>query len=305
MHRTNLSPHPLLTLKGRLPTVGLRPRGCPVFARCALASILAILWVTPLQAAAPPPAAGEEVSDPDEPDAPPPPAPSEPTPKDTSAPPLPAPSPPPGAPAAADEAPAVSPTPLEPAHPGSPEISWTLLGARVPSGSLLQGELGFSGLPRIAFHQWLGDGFSVGGLVAFDYGSFVPRAAFRSSLVLAVPIRYAIPLDAPFELALRVEPGVVIPFDGGAGILLDAQANLSWVLADRFVVGAGIDMPILIGIGDVLGGLAWPLLIGGIFEYHPLAPLALTLDAKLGPYLDTNAGALLGLRVLGGAAYRF
>ncbi|MCC7386699.1 MAG: hypothetical protein IT384_32980 [Deltaproteobacteria bacterium] len=286
MHRTNLSSHSLLTL--------------------ALAGILAILWVAPLWAAAPPPApgAGEEASDPDEPDAPPPPEPSEPTPKDTSAPPPPAPSPP-GAPDAAGEAPPVSPTPLEPVHPGSPEISWTLLGARVPSGSLLQGELGFSGLPRIAFHRWLGDGFSLGGLVAFDYGSFVPRAAFRSSLLLAVPIRYAIPLDAPFELAIRVDPGVVIPFDGGAGILIDAQVNLSWVLADRFVVGAGIDMPILIGIGDVLGGFAWPLLIGAIFEYHPLAPLALTLDAKLGPYLDTNAGALLGLRVLGGAAYRF
>lgn len=193
--------------------------------------------------------------------------------------------------------------PPAPPTAGAP-VSWTMLAGAVPeSGALIHGEVGFSGLFRGAYHHSLGGGLSIGGLAAFDYASFAPDAAFSSRLILAVPIRYAMMLGENIQLGLRGDPGAIIVFEGTSGIQLDLQANVGWVLDQRFIAGAGLDMPIGIFIGSN-GALAWPLLAGGFIEYHVAPPVALTLDAKIGPYFVTSGGVLLGLRVHAGVAYR-
>src|SRR5205823_3658488 len=69
-------------------------------------------------------------------------------------------------------------------------LSWDLMAGGIPeSGSLVEGELGFSGLPRVAYHYSLSPDMSVGGMVTFDYAYWAPAKAFAPSLLLQAPIR--------------------------------------------------------------------------------------------------------------------
>src|SRR5688572_30206138 len=68
-------------------------------------------------------------------------------------------------------------------------LSWDIMAGGIPSsGSIAHAEIGFSGLPRLSYHYTLLPEMSLGGLIAFDYGSWVPKGAFRPSLVVGVPI---------------------------------------------------------------------------------------------------------------------
>lgn len=261
-------------------------------------ALFAIAFTAALQPAI---AWSQQEDDPDEP------APSEPPPEEK--PPAPAPEEKPATPAP-ETAPA-TPAPSSPPAPpstGSPasNITWTMLAAMIPDrGGILQGEVGFSGLGRIAYHQSLSDALSVGALVAFDYAGYRTDAVFTSRMIIAAPIRYAVALSDTLVVGLRGDPGVVIPFAGGFGIQLDLQAHIGWIFEQRFVFGPGIDMPIELQFAGGKGALAWPILIGGVFEYHVAPPFALTLDAKVGPSLSTSGGFAFGLRAHGGLAYRF
>jgi hypothetical protein len=258
---------------------------------CWLMALAGALWCAPVVA---------QEDDPDEPPA------SDPQPEEQAppeTPPAPAGDPAKEAPPAeTGAAPAAeSEPPLAPSRGG---VSWTTLAARVPrDGALIQVELGFSGLPRVAYHHSLG-AISIGGLVAFDYARFAPKIAFDSSLVLAVPVRYGVAIGESLELGLRGDTGVVLPFSGGVGVLFDLQANAGFIVDQRFIVGGGIDMPIIVGSIGGTTTLSWPFLFGPVFEYHVAPPLALTVDAKFGPYFNTGTSVLFGMRVMAGVGYR-
>lgn len=205
--------------------------------------------------------------------------------------------------------------------PGEPIVrglSWDVMAGRIPrSGAIGQAELGFSGLPRVAYHHTIGEGMSVGGLIGFDYGLSVPNNVFLPSLVVGVPIRYALFQDETMTVAVRAEPGLLFGFNPGIfGIQAVVGGVIGFEVENRFVVGAGIDFPITFGIhtGDRLREdvtdrdrvfLQMPILIGPVAEFHVTPPLAITLDAKFGPNFDTADKIRFAMKLLIGAALRF
>ena len=88
-------------------------------------------------------------------------------------------------------------------------------------------------------------------------------------------------------------------------LLLNAGASVGLAVENRFLVGGGVDIPFRIAIpsqGDVAVSL--PILFGPMAEFHLTPPLAVTLDLKVGPHINTG-GTVFGIRLLAGAAYRF
>ena len=186
-------------------------------------------------------------------------------------------------------------------------LSWDIMAGGIPSsGGLLQAELGFSALPRVAYHYTIDPNFSLGGLVALDYARWAPVTAFTTSLVVAAVGRYSVYRDDSWSIGLRGEPGVRIGFDDPFvfGILLNLQGHIGYTVEPRLIIGGGIDVPMELAVPDQ--GSAFfiaPLLFGGFAEFHVTPPLALTVDVKAGPHLNT-AGNVFGMRILAGLAVR-
>jgi hypothetical protein len=195
-------------------------------------------------------------------------------------------------------------------------LSWDIMAGGIPtSGSIGHAELGFSGLPRLSYHYTLAPEMSLGGLVAFDYGTWVPEGVFRPSIVVAVPIRYALYRDESMSIALRGDPGLVFGFNPGVfAFQLTISGVIGWQVEDRFVIGGGLDFPVLLGnqsapdtdLGNGEGFfLAMPILIGPVAEFHVTPTLAITLDAKFGPAFQTDVKPLFALKLHAGVALRF
>lgn len=187
-------------------------------------------------------------------------------------------------------------------------LSWDMRGGQVPkSGALAEVQLGFPGLLTAAYHYALQPGFSVGGLVSLDYAYYVPSAAWTTSLILAAPVRYALLTSDTMNAAIRADPGIRLVLDEPFtfGILANVEGVIGWTIYNRFVVGLGVDVPLALMIptrGTV--NLSVPVLFGPVAEMHLSPPLAVTLDAKIGPSFNTSGGTQLGLQLLVGAAYR-
>lgn len=209
--------------------------------------------------------------------------------------------------APAEEAP---PPVAAPASPTVRGLSWDVLGGGVPiSGALVQAELGFSGLPSVAYHHSLRRGFSIGGLVGFDFAHFQPQNDFLEYLILAVPVRYTLVHDSDWSVGVRAQPGLQLGFDNGnsVGIAIGAAVNALYTIEHRFILGAGIEVPLLLEIPTGSGRstrFVAPILAGPVAEFHLSPPLGLTLDAKFGPHFSTNAGTRFGLKLMLGAVYR-
>ena len=206
------------------------------------------------------------------------------------------------------EAPAEGQAPA-PSEPVVQTVSWDVLAGGVPtSGALLQVEAGFSGLPRAAYHYSLRRGFSVGGLVGFDYGLWRPARTFGENLVLAAPIRWTVYRDPTWSVGARVDPGVVLGFQGGlaVGLMAHLQAHAGYSLENRIIVGGGVEVPLLLNV-PTRGGratvFAAPILAGLIAEFHVTPPLAITADMKVGPHLATD-DVRWALKLMAGVAYR-
>lgn len=186
--------------------------------------------------------------------------------------------------------------------------TWDALFAGPPRGGMLHGEIGFSGLPKVAYHMGMSNDLSIGGSFAFDYAYFAPRAAFSAGLLLQAPIRYRIHESGQLSFGLRADPGVGMFFPGGGfvfGLLLNMAFNVGYAVNNQIIVGGGVDMPLAIRISDGGAGLVWPILFGPMFEMHVTPSVALTADLKFGPWIDSDVGAIFGLKFLVGVAYRF
>lgn len=192
-------------------------------------------------------------------------------------------------------------------------LSWDMLAGGVPtSGSLIEAELGFSGLPRAAYHYSVAPDLSVGGMVSFDYAYWLPAAAFEPSLLLQAPVRYSLYRSTTLSVGLRADPGFGFFFPGNGrgsfafGFLLNGSGTIGFTVQNRFIVGGGIDIPMAVTVGGGTSNLAFPLLFGPLFEFHVTPPLALTANLRMGPHLNTNGGVgtNFGMSLLGGIAYR-
>ena len=185
-------------------------------------------------------------------------------------------------------------------------VSWTVMTGQVPEdGAIVQFEMGFSGLPRAAYHHSIGNGLSIGAQVAFDYARNRPDRAFDPAVIIAPTVRYRIPYDS-IDIGARAAMGMRLPGQAGRdfAFTLDLEANMGFLVEHRFIVGGGIAMPIAFGLGNLRSVLDWPILIGPFAEYHIIPPVALTLDVKAGPHLTSFGNSGFGLRALFGLAVR-
>jgi hypothetical protein len=190
-------------------------------------------------------------------------------------------------------------------------LSWDVLGGGVPNaGALGQLELGFSGLPRVAYHYTLDPSLSVGGMVSFDYAYWAPRLAFAPAVLLQAPIRYSLVHNDSLTLGVRADPGIGLFFKGPKtasftfGLLLNVSASVGFTLQNRMIVGAGVDVPMVLGASGDGAFFRFPILVGPIFEFHATPPLAMTFDFKIGPHLTTAGDTVFGFRLMAGVAYR-
>ena len=202
----------------------------------------------------------------------------------------------------------------DPRRPGETRgLTWTIKTGRIPDdGSIIEGEMGFSSLPRVSYHYSLGGGLSLGGMVAFDYAGNRPSDAFDSTIAFGVPVRIGFDVSG-VDVGLRGMVGARRPGARGRSfaLLFEVEAHAGWNVEHRLLVGGGVSIPMALsfGSGDFPGStdkaaLDVPLLIGPFAEFHVTPPLAITLDIKVGPHLSTDANKF-GLRANLGVAYRF
>ena len=187
-------------------------------------------------------------------------------------------------------------------------LTWSITTNRSPArGGIIHGTMGFSGLPRISYHHTIEHNLSVGGLASFDYGHNHPSGSFEGGLLLGVPVKYRRSLG-DFDLGLSGILGIRFPGPKArdAAILLEAEANVGKAIFHRFIVGGGVTVPLWMGFGNRDLVFDVPLLLGPFVEFHVTPPLALTFEAKAGPYLTSQTARTtsLGLRASMGIAYR-
>ena len=187
-------------------------------------------------------------------------------------------------------------------------LTWSVTTNRTPTrGGIIHGTMGFSGLPRLSYHHVIQPNLSVGGLASFDYGHNNPSGSFEGGLLLGVPVKYRRSLGN-FDLGLSGILGIRFPGPKArdAAILIEAEANVGKVIFHRFIVGGGVTVPLWMGFGNRDLVFDVPLLLGPFVEFHVTPPLALTFEAKAGPYLTTQTAreTSLGLRASMGIAYR-
>jgi hypothetical protein len=207
---------------------------------------------------------------------------------------------------------AAAPTEVEETDINIHGLSWDLLAGGIPSsGSLVEGALGFSGLPRVAYHYTLDPSLSIGGMVSFDYAYFAPKFAFSPLLLLQVPVRYSLYRTPTLSIGVRGDPGLGFFFSGGPlpasfALLFNVSGSIGYTVQNRFIVGGGIDVPIALIIPTAGGttDLAFPILFGPLFEFHVTPPLALTFNLRFGPHINTAGSTLFGLQMMAGIAYR-
>lgn len=190
-------------------------------------------------------------------------------------------------------------------------LSWDVLGGGVPTaGAVGQLEIGFSGLPRVAYHYTTSPSLSIGGMVSFDYAYWAPHFAFAPTLLLQVPVRYSLAHNDSITLGLRADPGLGFFFKGPntnaftVGLLLNMSGSIGFSLQNRMIVGGGIELPMVLGASGDGAFLRFPILFGPFLEFHATPPLAMTFDLKVGPHLTTGQDTVFGLRLMAGVAYR-
>lgn len=202
------------------------------------------------------------------------------------------------------------PAPAAPTSPVVRGVSWDVTGGGVPtSGALIHAQAGFPGLPTVAYHHSLRRGFSIGGLVGFDYGFFRPRSGFFEGLMLAVPMRWTIHRDGPWSAGLEARPGLLLGlYDGlGVGLMASVAGHATYALEHRLLVGGGLEIPLLLDVrsgGNLGTRLIVPVLVGPVAELHISPPLGLTVDMKVGAHLSSDAGARFAMKLMVGAVYR-
>lgn len=193
------------------------------------------------------------------------------------------------------------------AGPGS--TSWDMEFGGIPRGGTLHAEMGFSGLPRLAYHYGSSPSFSIGGMFSFDYAYWAPRAAFNPAILLQAPMRLRLVQQNQLSVGLKLDPGLGFFFYNQFvfGILLNMGVNLGYAVNHQIIIGGGMDMPLAIWIGDGGSGVVIPILFGPVFEFHVTPAVAITFEAKFGPWIGAGdvSGTTFGLKLNAGVAYRF
>jgi hypothetical protein len=193
--------------------------------------------------------------------------------------------------------------------------SWDLLAGGVPGHDfILDVDLGFGSLPRVALSYGFLNRFSLGVSAAFDYSALtqMPSAVFTPSVAVGFPMRIEAYRSHKVSVGIKLEPGLALAFNGpargggtGFGMLIGTGLNVGVWVIDRLMVGGGIDAPIVLYFvpGPVTAYI--PILFGPIMEFHANNLFALGLDLKLGPGIIASGPVQFAMRMIFTLGFHF
>jgi len=184
---------------------------------------------------------------------------------------------------------------------------WNTHFGGIPNAGLITGEVGFSMVPKVAYHHPLSNSVTIGGAFAFDLGYYYPRGGTRFGIGLTAPIRISLADGAQWTTGLKLEPGFLFQFENrfAMALLLNAGFNAGYKVNSQFTIGPGVDIPLAFGLTPAFV-FNFPILIGGALEFHPTQELAITFDMKFGPFIqasDFGSDAGFGMKIAAGVAY--
>jgi hypothetical protein len=188
-----------------------------------------------------------------------------------------------------------------------------------PDNPTLAGELGYSGIPRVAYMTPLGPTAAIGGEFIVDIGAFYSLAngaPGNVTIALGVPIKFVLSEDESIVVGTEFTPGLGVTFVGFGGsdlfdILLHSAIHVGYKASDQIIVGGGVEIPLTIAISTGGGGsgAAIPILFGPMVDFSLMKNLSITGDLKLGPHIVAGSGlggtTSFGFKFAGGVAYSF
>jgi hypothetical protein len=185
----------------------------------------------------------------------------------------------------------------EPVVRGGGARNWSMLDGRtVGGGDAFHLELGWPGL-TVSYLHGMADRLDLGLRLSLNYGyEGYPRLSGIPGVKLQGALRVGLFDAGKLGLALSFQPGILYySFRGGGstvGFTLPVALGLNVALSDALNVGASLDVPLWITFGPFSTATV-PVLFGVGLEYFLDRGLALTFRMKMGPAINSAAGAEL------------
>ena len=190
---------------------------------------------------------------------------------------------------------------------GSRDLNWSATSGRTVgmNNAVLQAEAGWPGI-GLTYLKGYNDLTDYGFRVGLNYG-FEGTTNTATGLNLAVPIRRNIVPGDRLNVAVHVDPGVVIYSNSGSalvGVGGPIGVVAGYNLDPRLSVNAGVDVPILVSFANPTALLFGPQFGGGA-EYLLDKDLSVSAKVRVGPQfaLATTSTTQVAFQTLLGVAY--
>jgi hypothetical protein len=171
------------------------------------------------------------------------------------------------------------------------QAGWGLhTGDTMRSGdNLVYGEFGWPDV-SLGIQHGFSDRIDLGFRLSLDYGADYTTIT-RVGLGMRVPIRIAVIKGPKISANIHIEPG--IKFDAFNPVLFGLQIPIGFELGIHIIPEAtlsfGFDMPFYINFTNGVGANI-PILFGFGFEYHVDEHIAIGLNTRFGPSIETADG---------------
>jgi hypothetical protein len=204
------------------------------------------------------------------------------------------------------------------------EQSWSVLTGKTVGASrnVFFAQAGFPGL-SLELRHGSSPTMDIGGRFTFDYGVEGMTGFVEPELKLNFVLKLALLRQSQFDLALEVDPGVAVYFEGGqvcvpspfGGTVCSGSGGTHFgpSIPIKLVGGIPVSRNLNIDFGLDTGvsifvtsgtSVVVPILFGGGVEYFISSRLALTFDLRMGPVVGSGA-ATFGMKTEIGLALPF
>ncbi|MBI4816308.1 MAG: hypothetical protein HY791_08620 [Deltaproteobacteria bacterium] len=183
------------------------------------------------------------------------------------------------------------------------KLSWNVVGGPRGRRAAVTLELGFARVPRATLEVPVMEGLIVGARGGFAFADRTPGRGFKPALEVVALVRWAPPIDVPFDLGVVIEPGAKLGGEkAGQHFLLGLSAEATTQVGDGAFVGGSFSVPVAIATGGA-ALTSVSVEAGPLFEVHLNPSLALTLDVRAGVAVDRSE-ARFSMSMLAGGALR-
>lgn len=185
---------------------------------------------------------------------------------------------------------------------------WSVLsGQTVGDGqNAFTAEAGFPGID-IGYLHGITNRIDLGLKFTFNYSYEGLTNLFVPGTKLQANARFSLLDNGRLNLAVTFQPGVFTYFfqtSTNVGVAIPVGVVVGFPVTDAMTVHAGMDLPMFVTFGTG-SSLTVPILFGGGLEYFLDRSMAVTLDIKMGPAVNTNTNrAQLDFQSLLGVALK-